>query len=105
MDKKRFRKEVFNSMVYFAENFHDNSYSVYPWNSFKEIKEFKPTLSDKLIFSNILDKVLENLWEDYKNNPHPNNLSTDHLGFQVLCHHYSLEYGWWDDKEFKEASS
>ncbi|MFA5953497.1 MAG: hypothetical protein WC812_02810 [Candidatus Pacearchaeota archaeon] len=103
LTKQEFRKKVFDGMCRSAENFRSMKgiQEIKKVTSFKPTP-FKPTLSDKLIFNNLLDRVINNIWEDYYNEKF-DNPTFDFIGFQVLCHYYYPDYSWWDKKELKDV--
>ena len=65
---------------------------------------FKSGISDRMIFNNILDKLLDVVELDIKTNraeriPSP---TWEIIAIQIMNHHYFPHYDWWHERELKQ---
>ena len=96
MDKKKFRKEVFEGMCTCAEEIHIAFVDVIRSRAIRILDQcpepFKPGLSDKLIFNKILDNVVDTAWRDWNNTQKINRTM---IGYNVMAKFYYPYYGNW----------
>lgn len=98
MDKKTLRKAIFQKMCFWAEDHSRNLYVHYP-EDIKDPLDFKPGVSDKLIFSRILDLNLDTIYREYNEEI----TSKSFVAYNLLMNYYYPNFGWWDRLELEKA--
>ena len=62
---------------------------------------FKPGLADKLLFMKIIDKCIDNVFSEIRNNPSA-RINNRIVGIHLMRLFYWSYYGWCDERELEE---
>ena len=95
MDKSRLRKEVFEGMCNCAEKIQD--YSLFPNGILFPSGfplPFKPGVGEKFIFNKILDRLIDVLYRDWKEEGYKLT-NPDMIAVNVMGIYYYPYYGEW----------